>query len=75
MIFIRLVDGGINDDNRFEIAFKNIPNDKWKTFSNANELPQKLYEEINNNAITLSFSLFYKILPILLSLVYHFFMR
>ncbi|UJR21916.1 hypothetical protein I4U23_024986 [Adineta vaga] len=41
MIFIRLVDGGRNDPNRFENAFKNIPNDKWSTFFDAKDLPRK----------------------------------
>jgi len=80
MIFIRLVDGGKNDDNRFETAFKDVPNDKWSSFSDANELPQKLYDDedpinlvdesdIVNNAIILSMSLFYNILSIFLTLV------
>ena len=52
MIFIRLVEGGKNDNNRFETAFKDIPNNKWNLFSNANELPHKLYnneDPINRN--------------------------
>jgi len=78
MIFIRLVDGGKNDDNRFETAFKDVPNDKWSSFSDANELPQKLYDDedpinlvdqsdIMNNAIM---SLSYNILSIFLTLVF-----
>jgi hypothetical protein len=78
MIFIRLVDGGKNDDNRFETAFRDVPNDKWSSFSDANELPQKLYDDedpinlvdqsdIMNNAIM---SLSYNILSILLTLVF-----
>jgi hypothetical protein len=85
MIFIRLVSGGKNDDNRFETAFKDVPKDKWGSFSNADELPQKLYDDddpINKNPInindedfdsmnqanSLSISLVYNILPILLTL-------
>ncbi|CAF4701163.1 unnamed protein product, partial [Rotaria magnacalcarata] len=47
MIFIRVVDGGKNDDNRFKDAFQNVSRDKWKLFSNAAELPKKLYNDIN----------------------------
>jgi hypothetical protein len=52
MIFIRRVEGGKNDNNRFEMAFKDVPNDKWSSFSDANELPEKLYDDedpINQN--------------------------
>jgi hypothetical protein len=81
MIFIRLVDGGKNDDNRFETAFKDVPNDKWSSFSNANELPVKLYNDedpinvddqsdIMNNAIILSMSLFYYILTLFFTIIY-----
>jgi len=77
MIFIRLVEGGKNNDSRFDTAFKDVPNDKWSLFSNANELPQKLYDDedpINddsvNNANILSISFFYNILPILLTLFF-----
>jgi hypothetical protein len=81
MIFIRLVDGGKNDDNRFETAFKDVPNDKWSSFSNANELPMKLYNDedpinvndqsdIMNNAIILSMSLFYYILTLFFTIIY-----
>jgi hypothetical protein len=82
MIFIRLVDGGKNDDNRFKNAFKNIPDDKWSIFSDSNELPHKLYDDedpINeddidydstsfNNAIILSTC--YNILPIISFLLF-----
>jgi hypothetical protein len=79
MIFIRLVDDGKNDDSRFAIAFRDVPNDKWSLFSNANELPQKLYHDedpINQNdnddpdSMNNSMSLFYNILPILLTLFF-----
>jgi hypothetical protein len=84
MIFIRLVEGGINTDIRFETAFKDIPNDKWTVFSNANELPQKLYEDVDtvnedddiddtvipDNANILSMSLLYTILPMLVIMEY-----
>jgi len=86
MIFIRRVEGGKNDNNRFEMAFKDVPNDKWSSFSDANELPEKLYDDedpINqnnkdddddfdslNHAVILSMSLLYYILPILLTLFF-----
>jgi hypothetical protein len=86
MIFIRLVDGGKNDDSRFNNAFNGVPDDKWSVFSNSNELPQKLYDDENpinikdtdtdldsdslSNAIILSTSLLYKMLTILLSLLF-----
>lgn len=70
MIFIRLVNGGNNDQDRFEIAFQNISKKKWKLFSNANELPRKLFSDIIklprnlyevsiNHGISLSISLFF----------------
>ncbi|CAF4066318.1 unnamed protein product [Adineta steineri] len=80
MIFIRHVEGGKNDDNRFQVAFNDIPNDKWKVFNKANELPHKLYDDNdiddapinpNNdlddeiNVISLSTSLFYNIYSVL----------
>ncbi|CAF5113628.1 unnamed protein product, partial [Rotaria sp. Silwood1] len=83
MIFIRIVQGGKNNNNRFEIAFKDISQDKWKLFFNATELPEKLYDDENsinenddinfiqsNNANILSISLFYIIILILLILVF-----
>jgi len=69
MIFIRRVEGGNNDDTRFEEAFKDIPDDKWNTFSDSNELPQKLYDDEYDNlnhGIVLSIS----IIPILSTLFF-----
>ncbi|CAF0960752.1 unnamed protein product [Rotaria sordida] len=48
MIFIRIVPGGKNNNSRFEIAFRNVRQDKWKTFSDATELPKKLYNDTNS---------------------------
>ncbi|CAF1380202.1 unnamed protein product [Rotaria magnacalcarata] len=86
MIFIRVVDGGKNDDNRFKDAFQNVSRDKWKLFSNAAELPKKLYNDINttipiditidvtsvkpNNTKILSTSFVLAILPMLVTLVF-----
>ncbi|CAF3040998.1 unnamed protein product [Rotaria sp. Silwood2] len=86
MIFIRIVQGGKNNNNRFEIAFKNVSQDKWKLFSNANELPEKLFDNENsineydgNNHVNsaesnteniLSTSLFYTIIAALLNLLF-----
>jgi hypothetical protein len=83
MIFIRLVEGGSNEDSRFKIAFKDVCDDKWSVFSNANELPRKLYTDedpINsndnvdltnlNNAIILPTSLYYNILSMLFTLLF-----
>lgn len=52
MIYIRRVEGGKNDESRFNTAFKDVPKDKWYLFSNANELPEKLFNDddsINKN--------------------------
>ena len=45
MIFIRLASPEINEEARFEAIFKDVPADKWKTFSDAEELPKKLFED------------------------------
>ena len=45
MIFIRLVNDGDNGLSRFEKAFKDVSIRKWRTFSNAQELPSKLFQE------------------------------
>ena len=45
MIFIRLASGGKNDEARFETAFQDVPTDKWKIFSDAKDLPEKLFED------------------------------
>jgi hypothetical protein len=85
MIFIRLVEGGKNDDSRFNAAFKDVSNDKWRTFFNANELPQKLFKDddlINENdaddddddstnkAMVLSISFYYHLLTLILTVLY-----
>ena len=44
-IFIRQVEGGLNDESRFLAAFRNVPKEQWSLFSNADELPKKLFEE------------------------------
>lgn len=36
---------GNNDLSRFEKAFKDVSIRKWRTFSNAQELPPKLFQE------------------------------
>ena len=43
MIFIRQVNGGRNTDERFQKAFEDVPADRWKLFTDASELPTKLY--------------------------------
>jgi len=85
MIFIRIVEGGKNDDSRFNAAFKDVSNDKWRTFFNANELPQKLFKDddlINENdtddddddstnkAMVLSISFYYHLLTLILTVLY-----
>ena len=80
MIFIRLVSGGKNNHSRFQIAFDNVSNDKWNLFSNANELPEKLYDDehsidedmdytILNSAVQLSTYVLHVILAMLSNLL------
>lgn len=49
MIFIRVVEGGKNDNNRFQIAFQNVPLHKWRLFSNASVIPKKLFKQQNDD--------------------------
>ena len=54
MIFIRLVDGGQNYNNRFEAVFRNVSREKWHTFFNANDIPRDLFPKddlIDGNVI------------------------
>ncbi len=48
MIFIRLVEGGNNDESRFNTTFKDIPDDKWRLFAEVDQLPQKLFDDDTN---------------------------
>ena len=50
MIFIRLVQGGRNEQSRFTVAFKDVPVDQWSTFTNAYDLPRKLYNDPDNGS-------------------------